>query len=151
MIFDKANRQGLVVMVHSDGDIMEIIPDLIEIGVQILNPIQPEAMNIYQIKQLFGSVLCLNGGVSSQYTLPFGTPADVRREVSACLRYLGHKGGYVIGPAKSILPDTPFENVIALFDTILNQSLDTAKHLSATEQLPDFIPDLNKVYSAFHS
>jgi uroporphyrinogen decarboxylase len=53
-IFDKARRQGLVVMVHSDGDIMEIIPDLIEIGVQILNPIQPESMDIFKIKRLFG-------------------------------------------------------------------------------------------------
>ena len=147
-IFDKARRQGLVVMVHSDGDIMEIIPDLIEIGVQILNPIQPESMDIFKIKRLFGSNLCLNGGISSQYTLPMGTAADVRQEVTACLRYLAHGGGYVIGPTKGILADTPFENTVALVETILNQP---AKPLPVTESLPDSVPELEKVYKAFHS
>jgi len=147
-IFDKARRQGLVVMVHSDGDIMEIIPDLIEIGVQILNPIQPEAMDIFKIKRLFGSTLCLNGGISSQYTLPMGTAAGVRQEVTACLRYLAHGGGYVIGTTKGILADTPFENTVALVETILNQPV---KPLPVTESLPDSVPELEKVYKAFHS
>jgi uroporphyrinogen decarboxylase len=146
-IFDKARRQGLVVMVHSDGDIMEIIPDLIEMGVQILNPIQPECMDIFKIKRLFGKKLCLNGGISSQYTLPLGTAAGVRQEVSACLRYLAHGGGYVIGPSKSILADTPFENTVALVETILNQP---TKPLPVTDKLPESVPELEKVYKAFH-
>lgn len=145
-IFEKARRQGMVVMVHSDGDIHEIIPDLIEIGVQILNPIQPEAMDIYEIKRLYGNVLCLNGGISSQYTLPLGTPADVRREAAACLRYMAHGGGYVIGPSKSILADTPVENIVALFETILDQPV---QPLPASEALPDSIRDLERVYTAF--
>jgi len=147
-IFDKARRQGLVVMVHSDGDIMEIIPDLIEIGVQILNPIQPESMDILKIKRLFGSKLCLNGGISSQYTLPWGTAAGVRQEVTACLRYLAHGGGYVIGPSKSILADTPFENTVALVETILKQPI---KPLPVKAKLPESVPELEKVYKAFHS
>jgi uroporphyrinogen decarboxylase len=145
-IFDKARRLGLTVMVHSDGDIMEIIPDLIEIGVQILNPIQPEAMNIYEIKRLYGNALCLNGGISSQFTLPLGTAEDVRREVAACLRYMAHGGGYVVGPAKHILPDTPFENIVALFETILDQPV---QPLPAAEKLRDSVPELERVYSTF--
>ena len=146
-IFDKARRLGFTVMVHSDGDIMEIIPDLIDIGVQILNPIQPEAMNISEIKRLYGNVLCLNGGISSQYTLPLGTAEDVRREVTACLRYMAHGGGYVAGPAKHILPDTPFENIVALFETILDQPV---QPLPTSEILRDSVPELERVYSAFH-
>lgn len=147
-IFEKAHQQGFVVMLHSDGDIMDIIPDLIEIGVQILNPIQPEAMNIYKIKRLYGSTLCLNGGISSQYTLPWGTSADVQQEVTACLRYLGRGGGYIIGPTKSILPETPLENILALFETILNQP---TKPLPMSEPFPDHVGELEKIYMAFHS
>lgn len=146
-IFEKARDNQLVVMVHSDGDIMEIIPDLIEIGVQILNPIQPEAMNIYEIKRVYGKYLCINGGISSQYTLPWGTPADVIQEVTACLRYLGKGGGYIIGPTKSFLPETPFENILSLFQTILNQPVDP---LSENEPFPDCVPALERVYNAFH-
>jgi uroporphyrinogen decarboxylase len=147
-IFARARESGLVVMVHSDGDIQEIIPDLIEIGVQILNPIQPEAMDILQIKRLYGHSLCLNGGISSQYTLPWGTPADVAEETRACMRYLGQGGGYIVGPTKSILPDTPPQNSAALFETILNQ---TERPLPAAEPLPERVPELQRVFSAFHT
>jgi hypothetical protein len=92
-------------------------------------------------------VLCLNGGISSQYTLPWGTAAGVRQEVKACLRYLAHGGGYVIGPSKSILADTPFENTVALVETILNQP---TKPLPVTDKLPESVPELEKVYKAFH-
>jgi uroporphyrinogen decarboxylase len=147
-IFAKARDSGLVVMVHSDGDIFDIIPDLIEIGVQILNPIQPEAMDVLEIKRRFGRSLCLNGGISSQYTLPWGTPFDVASETCACLRYLGQAGGYIIGPAKCILPDTPPQNSAALFGAILNQAV---RPLSSGEPLPAHAPALARVYSAFHA
>jgi uroporphyrinogen decarboxylase len=147
-IFEKARQHGLVVMLHSDGDIMDIIPDLIEIGVQILNPIQPEAMNIIEIKRQYGNTLCLNGGISSQYTLPWGTPEDVRQEVTACLRYLGRSGGYIIGPTKSIFPETPSDNILALYETIINQPTGP---LPISEPFPACVPELERVYRAFHS
>jgi len=147
-IFEKARDKHLAVMVHSDGDIMDIIPDLIDMGVQILNPIQPEAMNIYEIKRRYGNHLCLNGGVSSQFTLPWGTPAEVVREVAACLQFLGKGGGYIIGPTKSFTPEIPFENILALFQTILNQPV---KPLPASEPFPDCVFELDRVFKAFHS
>lgn len=147
-LFEKARHQGLVVMLHSDGDIKDIIPDLIEMGVQILNPLQPEAMNIFEIKRLYGNALCLNGGISSQYTLPWGTPKDVQQEVIACLRYMARGGGYIIGPAKSIFPETPFENILALFEVILNQP---AKPQPMSEPFPERVFELEKVFMTFHS
>jgi uroporphyrinogen decarboxylase len=146
-IFNHAREKGLAVMVHSDGDITELIPDLIEIGVQILNPLQPEAMDVLEVKRRFGRDLCLNGGISTQLTLPRGTVSEVRREVEACLHLLGEGGGYVISPAKAILPDVPLENAIALIDALTNQAI----------ALPDEpwnpitrVEALKRVYAEFH-
>jgi uroporphyrinogen decarboxylase len=147
-IFERARRQGLTVMVHSDGDVTELIPDLIEMGVQILNPVQPEAMDQVVIKQRYGRHLCLNGGVSTQHTLPFGTPAEVRREVWACLRVLGQGGGYVLGPAKAILPDVPLENAAALIDAIVNQRGDLGP--PASTGMGEAADVLSGVYARFH-
>ncbi len=99
-------------MIHSDGDVTELIPDLIEMGVQILNPVQPEVMDIVDIKRRYGRDLCLNGGVSNQLTLPRGTVEQVRREVDACINLLGKGGGYILSPAKSIMSDVPLENAV---------------------------------------
>jgi uroporphyrinogen decarboxylase len=141
-IFDRARSKGLTVMVHSDGDITDLIPDLIEMGVQILNPVQPEAMDQVAIKRRFGRELCLNGGISTQYTLPYSTPDEVRREVLACLRVLGQGGGYVLSPAKAILPDVPLANAAALLDAMINQPETTAL------EEPDAV--LASVYARFH-
>jgi uroporphyrinogen decarboxylase len=142
-IFSRARLHGLTVMVHADGDVTELIPDLIEMGVQILNPVQPEAMDQVTIKRRYGRQLCLNGGVSTQHTLPYGTPDDVRREVLACRRVLGQGGGYVLSPAKAILPDVPLENAAALLDAIVHQD--------RTEQLARPEPLLSGVYARFHA
>jgi uroporphyrinogen decarboxylase len=147
-IFEKARQKGLAVMVHSDGDIFNIIPDLLDIGVQILNPVQPEAMDICAIKRLYGQNLCMNGGISSQYTLPWGTPSDVYKEVNACIKYLARGGGFVIGPTKSILPETPVRNIVTLFESILDQS---TKPLGLDEVFPDHIYELERVYISFRS
>lgn len=147
-IFTRARDKGLVVMVHSDGDITELIPDLIEIGVQILNPLQPEAMDILEVKRLFGQDLCLNGGVSTQLTLPRGTARDVRREVAACLHLLGKGGGYVISPAKAILPDVPLENAATIIDALVNQS--TSQPEDDSWNLITQAQVLKRVYAEFH-
>jgi uroporphyrinogen decarboxylase len=147
-IFSRARDKGLIVMVHSDGNITEIVPDLIDMGAQILNPLQPEAMNVLEIKRLYGRHLCLNGGISTQYTLPRGTSQDVQREVEACLRYLGRSGGYVISPSKPILPDVPSANAYALIEAIVNQPI--VNRLDDADLLPDRVDALWRVYSAFH-
>ncbi|MHB0858690.1 MAG: uroporphyrinogen decarboxylase family protein [Anaerolineae bacterium] len=147
-IFERARAKGLIVLVHSCGDVSEIIPDLIDMGVQILNPLQPEAMNVLEVKRRYGRHLCLNGGISTQLTLPHGSVDEVRREVAACLRYLGDHGGYVIGPAKPIMQGVPPANAAALIDAILDQP--SAQERGAVGPLPDRVEALWRVYESFH-
>lgn len=144
-IFAHARARGLVVMVHSDGDVSELIPDLIEMGVQILNPLQPEAMNVLEIKRAYGKELCLNGGISTQLTLPLGSVQDVRQETAACLQVLGAGGGYVAGPAKAIMVDVPLANAAALIDTLVNQPV--GQEMETYSQPAEA---LWRVYASFH-
>lgn len=103
---------------HSDGDIRDIIPDLIEIGIDILNPIQPEVMDPAEIKNLYGRDLVFWGGISVQQTLPFGNPEEVADEVRLRMESIGRDGGYIISPSHMLNEDIPWENVAAFFDAI---------------------------------
>ncbi|MEM3434469.1 MAG: uroporphyrinogen decarboxylase family protein [Candidatus Methanomethyliaceae archaeon] len=105
---------------HSCGSITPIIPDLVEIGVDILNPIQPQAhgMNLAELKRQWHGKLCLFGGVDEQRVLPFGTPCEVREEVKKRITEAGFGGGFIIAPSHNIQPDTPIENVFAYFDAV---------------------------------
>jgi uroporphyrinogen decarboxylase len=103
---------------HSDGCIYPIIGDLIEIGLDILNPIQPASMDPGRLKQDYGQRLCFWGSIDEQQTLPFGTPADVRLEVLTRLHSIGRDGGLIIGPTHHVQLDTPMENFRAMIDTI---------------------------------
>ena len=105
---------------HSDGVIYPIIPDLIEIGLDVLNPIQPACMDPARLKREYGDKLCFWGSIDEQHTLPFGTPADVRSEVRARLETLGAGGGLILGPTHHIQLDTPMENFWAMVETIKN-------------------------------
>ena len=100
---------------HSDGQISEIIPDLIEIGVDILNPIQPEVMEPAQIKSQYGKDLIFFGAISVQKTLPFGTTGDVYKEVEERMKTIGANGGYLMTPSHLINDDIPWENIVAFF------------------------------------
>jgi len=102
---------------HSDGNIYQIIPDLIEIGVDVLNPIQPACMDPAKVKKDFGDKLCFWGTMDEQQTLPFGTPADVEREVKERLKTVGRGGGLIIGPTHHVQLDTPLENFWAMVNT----------------------------------
>ncbi len=114
----RAERPGIPVFYHSDGDVREIIEELIEIGVTILNPIQPECMEPFEIKQQYGDRLTLWGTISTQTTLPRGTPEEVRSVVKEYLRRLSPGGGYVIGPTHSINRDVPWENIVAFYEAV---------------------------------
>jgi uroporphyrinogen decarboxylase len=107
---------------HSDGVIYPIIPDLIEIGVDVLNPVQPKCMDPEKLKDAYGSRLCFRGSIDEQYTLPFGTPGEVEEEVLTRLRKLGRNGGLIIGPAHIVQLDTPLENFWAMVNTIRRTS-----------------------------
>ena len=108
----------LKVAYHSDGMLLPIIPDLIEIGLDILNPIQPKSMDPAEVKRKFGDHLCFWGTIDEQHTLPFGTPDDVRAEVILRLQTIGRNGGLIIGPTHSVQLDTPLENFWAMVDTV---------------------------------
>ncbi len=101
---------------HCDGNLEEIIPDLIEIGLDILNPIQPECMDPAKIKREYGKDLVLHGSISIQETLPNGTEQDVRDEVRLRIDTCGEGGGFVCGPANVTQNDTPVANILAMYD-----------------------------------
>ncbi len=109
---------GLTVAHHTCGSVEPLIPDLIECGLDILNPLQPDVLGMDHagLKRRFGSRLAFHGGISIQRTLPFGTPDDVREEVRERFRTLAPGGGYIFCTAHNIQPDTPLANIEALFD-----------------------------------
>jgi uroporphyrinogen decarboxylase len=118
-LFRCARSHEVTVMLHSDGAIRTIIPDLIEMGLQLLNPIQVGAngMQPAGLKRDFGDRLAFHGAIDVQATLPFGTPQDVRAEVQARFRDLGAGGGYICSCSHSLLPDVPVDNIVAMYET----------------------------------
>lgn len=112
----RAARPDVLIFYHSDGDVRDAIPDLIEIGVEILNPVQPECMNPAELKRHYGGHLAFWGTIGTQTTMPFGTPADVRREVRARIESVGRGGGLLLAPTHMVEPDVPFGNIVALVE-----------------------------------
>jgi uroporphyrinogen decarboxylase len=106
------------VMFHSDGDILPLIPDLIEMGVDILHPVQPtgKMADFKRLKEQFGHQLVFCGGIDTQRILPFGTPQEVRAEVRRVVSILGEGGGYLLGSVHTVMNDVPAENVLAMVD-----------------------------------
>lgn len=117
-MMDLTRQHGSYVFTHTDGAVRDIIPDLIETGSQVLNPIQWRCPGMERegLKRDFGSKLIFHGGVDNQHTLPFGTPEDVRQEVRENLAILAAGGGYILAPCHNIQPVTPPQNVVALYE-----------------------------------
>lgn len=107
------------VFMHSDGSIFDLLPDIIDAGIQVLNPIQPQAtkMEPERLKAAFGDQLVFHGGLDQQQVIPNGTPADVEAEVRAKLRALAPGGGYIFSPCHNLQPDVPPENIVAMYRT----------------------------------
>jgi uroporphyrinogen decarboxylase len=116
----KTLNPALKVAYHSDGLVTPIIPELIEIGLDILNPIQPACMDPAKLKTEFGDRLCFWGSIDEQFTLPFGAPEQVRQEVLLRLNTIGKGGGLIIGPTHHVQLDTPMENFWTMVETIQN-------------------------------
>jgi uroporphyrinogen decarboxylase len=114
-----AHSAGAYVFHHNDGACRRILPDLIEAGIDALNPIQwrCRGMERDRLKRDFGGKLIFHGGVDNQHTLPFGTVAEVRQEVIDNLRILGAGGGYILAPCHNIQVVGPAENVVAMYET----------------------------------
>jgi uroporphyrinogen decarboxylase len=117
--FKKVNP-AIKIAWHSCGSIRPIIPDFIEIGLDVLNPIQPLAhqMDAQRLKAEFGNDLIFFGGIDIQELIPNGTPAQIREDIQSKIEILGKNGGYIIAPAHNIQDDTPVENILAFFDAI---------------------------------
>lgn len=118
-MMDLAHEAGALVDTHSDGAVQEIIPDLLEMGMDILNPVQwrCKGMDREALKRDFGDKLIFEGAMDNQYTLPFGTVEEVRQEVRDNIRILGAKGGYILTPCHNIQVVGPPENVVAMYET----------------------------------
>ena len=117
-LIDLCHRHGVFFFFHSDGWIEPILPDLVEIGVDILNPVQPECMDPDKVYARYGERLCLEGTISVQSTLPFGSEGDVINEVRRRIGTIGPTG-LILGPTHAIQPDTPLENIMALYDAAI--------------------------------
>jgi uroporphyrinogen decarboxylase len=113
-------KAGRFVMIHSCGDVDELFDDLIEIGLDCFNPFQPEVMDVDALMKRYRGRLAFHGGLSTQRTLPFGSPADVRRETSHLLE-LGRDGGYIFAPAHAVEGDVPLANMLAFIETVQAQ------------------------------
>ena len=111
--------EGVKVIYHTDGAVMDLVDGLIDMGIDVLQALQFSAkgMDPALLKQRFGDRLCFEGGVSVQTTLPFGSTGDVEEEVRRLITVLGREGGYILGPSHAIQAGTPPENIVALFDT----------------------------------
>lgn len=121
-IYEAVRRHGKIVMAHSCGSVAEIVPDLIEIGLDVLESVQPEAagMNPYELKRLWGDKITFWGCLGSQSTVPFGTPETIHAEVARLRREMGRGGGYILAPAKPLQPETPTPNAVAVLDAFAN-------------------------------
>ena len=106
------------VFYHSDGNIKDLIPELIKAGVDVLNPVQPECVDPAAIKKEFDKELAFLGTVSVQKTMPFGTPEEVKQEVKMRIETVGYDGGLVLAPAHVIEPEVPWENIVAFFEAV---------------------------------
>ena len=117
-MIDLAHQGGAKVFHHNDGAVRRILPDLVGIGIDILNPIQWRCAGMERegLKKDFGASLVFHGGMDNQRTLPFGTVADVQAEVEQNLAILGAGGGYILAPCHNVQAVSPAENIVAMYE-----------------------------------
>jgi uroporphyrinogen decarboxylase len=117
-LFDLGQRAGKFVWFHSCGDVTAVLPDLIDLGVDVWETVQLHTLPLSpeQLKREYGRHLTFFGGVNTQ-RLPFLTPEEVRAEVVRCIEVLGRDGGYICGPDHHVKPDVPAANAVAIFET----------------------------------
>jgi len=120
-ICDAVHDAGCHFALHSDGAITSVIPDIADMGVDILNPVQAECVDVRRAKREFGERMTLWGGYGSQGTLVFGTPGQIRNEVNELCDELGADGGFILQPGLSIQNEVPVENAVAFIDTAVKR------------------------------
>jgi uroporphyrinogen decarboxylase len=112
-LFARIKDAGLYTFLHSCGKVSQIVPDLIETGLDVLHPIQPEAIDIAYLKFEHGDKMAFYGGISTQQTLPSGTPDEVETEVQRTVQLMAKGGGYILAPGITLQHDVPLENILA--------------------------------------
>jgi uroporphyrinogen decarboxylase len=117
-LFKVYKDAGWHMMMHSCGCITSFLPELIDIGLDYIEPVQP-CMDLPLIKKKYGKYLTFQGGIDTQKLLPFGTPQEVRQGAAEVIRLLGKGGGHVIAPSQEVMKDVPLENIVALLETIV--------------------------------
>jgi len=120
-LYSLAKDSGKAVFIHCCGKAQELFPELIEMGVDVFNPFQPEVMDPYEMKKQFGSQLSFYGGVSIQKLLPFGTPKEIDNEVKRLIKEVGQGGGFIIAPSHDMPGDIPIENLVAFINSVQSQ------------------------------
>lgn len=122
-IYQAVHEQGKYVISHSCGSVVDILPDIIEIGLDVLESVQPEArgMNPYSLKAKFGDEITFWGCLGSQSTVQFASPHEIKAEVRRLCTHMGAGGGYILAPAKSLQPGTPVENAAAIVEAFVEQ------------------------------
>jgi len=120
-IFAAIHAQGKIAVMHSCGSVAEIMPDIVDIGLDVLESVQPEAvgMNPYALKKAWGDKITLWGGLGTQQLIPRATPAEIREEIRHLRLEMYKGGGYIMAPAKALRPDTPTANAVAVVEEFL--------------------------------
>jgi len=123
-VFDAVHAQGKYAITHSCGSVADIMPDIIEIGLDVLESVQPEpyGMNPFELKKKFGDKIAFWGCLGSQSDIPFSTPQEIHKKVDRLCMEMGKGGGYILAPAKSIQPGTPPENSAAVVESFIKQN-----------------------------
>lgn len=109
-------RPDTAIYYHTDGNAIAIVPEMVEAGLTILNPVQPECIDTDAIFEKWGTRLCFDGCIGTQTTMPFGTPAQVRERVRECVDKYGQKGGLILSPTHTLEPEVPIANIEAFVE-----------------------------------
>jgi len=117
-LYSRVKAAGKFVLTHCCGSVADILPDMIEIGLDVLESVQPEArgMNPYELKKRYGDKITFWGGLGSQSIIPFGTPDELRTEIRNLAGQMGKGGGYILAGSKGLQPETPTPNAVAILE-----------------------------------
>ena len=123
-IINATKKDGVSFFLHSDGNIEPIIPDLIEAGINILNPIQPECMDPAHIKYIYGDKITLHGTMSVQKLFPFASTREIEKEIITRIKTCGYNGGLILGPTNAFTSDISLENILFFYDYVRNTKVE---------------------------